>query len=73
MTFHPVVLVAELERELRWLGRLFVPGLFDGEHRFLIEPLSEHRVRFVHSEVFSGLLLPLLWRSLDTQTRQGFE
>ncbi len=32
-TFRPTVLVAEPNRELRWLGRLFMPGPFDGEHR----------------------------------------
>ncbi len=37
MTMRPTVLVAEPGRELRWLGRLLVPGLFDGEHRFTIE------------------------------------
>ncbi len=73
MTFHPKVLVAEPGHELRWLGRFLLPGIFDGEHRFQIEPLGEHRVRFVQSEVFSGLLVPLLWNSLDTKTRQGFE
>ncbi len=40
MTFRPVVLKAEPERELRWLGRLFLPRLFDGEHSFAIEPLG---------------------------------
>lgn len=73
MTFHPVILVAEPGRELRWLGRFLLPGVFDGEHRFYIESLSKERVRFVQSESFSGLLVPFFWRSLNTQTRQGFE
>jgi hypothetical protein len=77
MMFRPVVLVAEAERELRWLGRFLFAGVFagvfDGEHRFQIEPLSDRRVRFVQSEAFFGLLVPFFWRSLDTQTRKGFE
>lgn len=73
MMFRPVVLVAEAERELRWLGRFLFAGVFDGEHRFQIEPLSDRRVRFMHSEALSGLLVPFFWRSLDTQTRKGFE
>ena len=40
MTFKPTVLAVEPERELRWLGRLLVPGLFDGEHILHIEPLD---------------------------------
>ena len=73
MTFRPIVLVANPERELSWLGRVLFPGIFDGEHRFEIEPLSDQRVRFVHSEKFSGLLVRLFWRSLNARTRQGFE
>src|SRR5688572_29119220 len=44
-TFRPEVLEAEPNRRLRWLGHLLVPGLFDGEHRFTIEPLGPDRVR----------------------------
>jgi len=73
MTFRPDVLKAEPNREFRWLGRLFFPGLFDGEHFFIIEPLGPDRVRFTHGELFSGLLVPLLAKSLDTNTRRGFE
>jgi hypothetical protein len=73
MTFRPVILALQPEYELRWMGRLILPGVFDGEHQFQIEPIGEHRTRLIHREVFSGLLVPLLWRNLDTQTRQGFE
>ena len=30
IVMKPRVLVAEPGRELRWMGRMFVPGLFDG-------------------------------------------
>ena len=73
MTFRPTVLKVEPNRELRWLGHLLVPGLFDGEHFFTIEPLGEGRVRFTQREVFTGLLVPLLARGLDTDTWRGFE
>jgi hypothetical protein len=73
MTFKPKVLNAEPNRELRWLGHLLVPGLFDGEHSFTIQPLEENRVRFVQREAFKGLLVPLFARSLETNTQRGFE
>lgn len=73
MTFKPTVLVAEPEREFRWRGQLILPGLFNGEHRFQIQPLSKNQVEFIHSEQFSGLLVPLLAKSLDTNVRKGFE
>jgi hypothetical protein len=47
MSFRPTVLVAEPNRELQWLGHLWLPGLFDGEHSFVIEPLGEEHVRFI--------------------------
>lgn len=72
MTFRPTVKVAEAGRELRWLGRLLLPGLFDGEHRFVISPLGAGRVHFEHGERFDGLLVPLLRRSLDRDTKRGF-
>ena len=73
MTFRPTVLKAEPNRELRWLGHLLIPGLFDGEHIFTIDPLGEGRVRFTQREVFTGLLVSLFARGLDTDTRRGFE
>jgi hypothetical protein len=73
MTFKPKVLNAEDNRELRWLGHLLVPGLFDGEHSFTIESLAKNRVRFVQREAFKGLLVPLFARSLETNTQRGFE
>ena len=48
-------------------------GLFDGEHSFTIEPLGENHVRFVQRESFRGLLVPLLLRMVEKDTRRGFE
>jgi hypothetical protein len=73
MSFRPTVLVADPNREFRWLGHLWLPGLFDGEHSFLIEPVGDGRVRFVQREQFGGLLVPLLSKMLDGGIRRGFE
>ena len=73
MTFRPMLLKAEARRELRWKGNLLLPGIFDGEHYFEIEEIGEGRVRFLHGEIFTGFLVPWLWRDLDTGTRSGFE
>ena len=71
MTFRPTVLAVVPNRELRWRGRLLVPGLFDGEHYFLIQRLAAGSCRFVHGEAFSGLLVPLFRSSLDAGTKGG--
>lgn len=38
MRFKPTALSVRPEHELRRLGRLFIPGIFDGEHYFALEP-----------------------------------
>ena len=72
MSFKPAVLKAEANHELRWLGRLFLPGIFDGEHIFTIEPTTPGHLRFVQREIFKGILVPFLAKSLDKDTRRGF-
>ena len=72
MTFKPTVLAAEPERELRWLGHLLAPGIFDGEHSFRLEALADGRTRFVQSERFHGILVRPLRKTLE-RTRRGFE
>jgi len=70
MTFKPHVLDAQPNRQLRWIGRVLIRGLFDGEHSFGIEPLGENRVRFTHRERFSGLFVPFFSTG---RSQQGFE
>lgn len=72
MRFTPTVLTVRPSRALRWLGRLLVKGLFDGEHYFLLEPLNKCRTRFIQGESFSGLLVGPLSGVLPA-TRMGFE
>jgi hypothetical protein len=73
MRMRPMVLAATPSQELRWLGRIGVPGIFDGEHRFRIESLGQDHVRFVQEERFTGLLAPIILRFVERGTRQGFE
>lgn len=60
MTFRPTVLRAEAGRELRWLGRLWVRGLFDGEHFFILTPTSDGKTLLQHGETFQGALVPFV-------------
>jgi len=73
MTFRPTVREVVPHRRLRWLGHLLLPGIFDGEHRFTIEPLDGGGVRLVQQEDFRGVLVPLLAKSLDRRTLPAFE
>ncbi len=40
MTFRPTVKRIEVNRGLRWLGRLGIPWLCDGEHIFELDSLA---------------------------------
>lgn len=71
MTFKPRVLKVEPARELRWLGTLPLPGLFNGEHIFRVEPAGAGRSRFLHGEKFTGLLIPFMGGTLK-KTERGY-
>jgi len=72
MRFRPTVLTVAEAREFRWKGKLLVPGLFDGEHFFILEAAANGKVLFKQGEIFSGLLVPLMKKSLEGGTRAGF-
>jgi hypothetical protein len=59
MTLKPKVLKADPGKELRWQGRLLIPGLFDGEHYFIMEP-EANGTRFTHGEIFKGIFIGML-------------
>ena len=73
MILHCTVVKAEPNRELCWKYHVILPGLFRGEHSFIIEPAGPNQVRFIDREVFNGLLVPLQAKSIDTDSRRGFE
>lgn len=73
MKFQPRILAYEPAREFRWLGSLLFKGIFDGEHQFILQKNEDGSTTLVHGEQFSGLLVPLLSKKLDTETRAGFE
>ncbi len=65
------VLKAEPGRELRWAGRL--PGLLRAEHYFVLERVDAAKMRFRHGEIFSGLLLPIVWPILRGSGTEVYE
>ncbi|MBR9923238.1 MAG: SRPBCC domain-containing protein [Bacteroidetes bacterium] len=71
--FKPKVLVVEKEKEFRWLGNLFVKGLFDGEHFFQLEKMGENQTKLIHGENFRGILVGLIMRMIGKETLAGFE
>lgn len=72
ITLHPILLEVAPGDTLRWLGRLLLPGVFDGEHHFVLESLGPDRTRLVQQERFNGLLVGVFASSLDQHTLAGF-
>ncbi len=72
MTFKPVVLEYLENKEFRWKGKLFVKGLFDGEHFFILSKYEDSKTKLIHGENFNGILVGVFGKMLD-KTKQGFE
>jgi hypothetical protein len=72
MTFHPKILVFEKNKEFRWIGNLFFPGLFDGEHKFELVDNENRTTIFRQSEKFRGIFVPFFKKMLDINTTNGF-
>ena len=72
MNFKPTVLVFNENEEFRWIGKLGIKGIFDGEHYFKLTKLSDNETKFIHGEKFSGLLVALMSGVLN-KTADGFK
>src|SRR5260370_22292284 len=57
MTFRPKGLAARPGELLRWIGRLIMPGIFDGTHQFALDDMGRH-TRLTPSATFRGGLGP---------------
>lgn len=71
MTFRPNVTAVEQDRTFEWLGHLGIAGIFDGRHRFNLEPIASG-TRLDHTEHFDGVLVRFMRKSLDRRTLEGF-
>jgi hypothetical protein len=64
MSIRPWVTAVEEHHYLEWLGRLAMPGVFDGRHSFKLTPMGISRTLVQQSETFTGALVPFtghLW------------
>jgi hypothetical protein len=71
-TLRPTVVEATEPWRVRWMGRLGLPRILDANHEFRIEALPDGRSRLTQDEVFTGLLVPIVAKSLDRGTLPAF-
>ena len=81
LNLQTTIVQVEPKHKLSWRGQLIIPGLFDSVHSFTIDPIPQsggyandnNSVRFSQREDFSGLIVPLLAKDLNTTVIHGFE
>ena len=71
-SYSPIITKCETNKELRWKGKSFLPGVFDGERVFVLEKSVDDKVSFSHKEIFSGLGVKLVGNKLDENLREVF-
>jgi hypothetical protein len=71
MIFQPIVITVHEDREIRWLGSLWIRGLFDGEHSFHLESAGSC-THVIQAERFSGILVGRLSDGILEKTQHGF-
>ena len=71
-TYYPIITRCETNKELRWKGKSFLPGVFDGERIFILENSNDEKILFSHKEIFSGLGVRLVGNKLDESLRESF-
>lgn len=72
LSFRPRVLDYEQGRLIRWKGEFKLPGLFDGRHALIVDPLDGGRSRFTTHEDVTGILLPFVGKVMAA-SQQGFD
>jgi hypothetical protein len=67
MVFRPRILAFRVDQELRWKGHVWIPGIFDGEHRFVLEAHG-NQTRLIQGEEFTGILAGRITREIIDDT-----
>ena len=65
VSFKPIIIKLETDREFRWQGKLGVRGIFDGQHYFKLEKMGDNQTKFIHGEDMSGVLVSLMGKTLN--------
>lgn len=71
-TYQPKITKMEPFRELRWFGKSTIPGVFNGERIFVLDSIEANQIRFIHKEIFTGLLVHLVGNRLDKDMYSSF-
>lgn len=59
MAFKPIIMTKIDNKELSWLGKVFIGGLFDGRHTFELIDNGNGTTTFIQREQFEGVFVGL--------------
>ena len=71
-SYHPEITKLEPFKELRWFGKSTIPGIFNGERIFILKPIESNQIKFIHKEIFTGILVHLVGNRLDKDMYNSF-
>jgi len=72
-SFKSRILACTQNKELVWAGSLYIKGLFDGEHRFILKYNGKGTTLFEQSEEFNGVLVKAFSKKIDGEIKDGFQ
>ena len=72
MEFKPTLKKVETEKKIKWLGKVWIPKLIDGEHSWIINKIDDNTILFIQKERFTGIFVPFFSKLLKN-TKSGFE
>lgn len=55
-----------------WQGKIFVKGLFDAIHYFILEETEDGKTRLTHGENFQGILVNPILKNIEKPTLEAF-
>ena len=70
--YHPKIIKIIPNQELRWKGKFLFSQVFSGERVFLIEKISDNKVKFVNKEIFCGIGVRFTPRKMEDDIVASF-
>lgn len=71
-SFKPGLISVIPGKKICWQGKLFVKGLFDGIHYFILEETEDGKTQLTQEEIFQGILVNPIMKKIEKPTLNFF-
>ncbi len=72
MDFKLLLQQLNTSREMIWVGTTIARNILDGRHYFVIESISDNKVKFSQGESYRGVLLYFCWPFIQWSVARSF-